>query len=109
MEVGYKQCIPCCCSNPSLKTRRKNDQRNITKSLLKLSGRPAQVGLAHELGHAKDGIEGKATREKSIVRDPDDNARVYMTKDEIKVRKNIDNPVRAEQGVKPRALPIIIP
>ena len=35
------------------------------------TGKLAQVGLGHELGHAKDGIEGKITKEKSIVRDPD--------------------------------------
>lgn len=72
-------------------------------------GRPAQVGLGHELAHAKDGIKGKATREKAIVRDPDDGRRVGMAKDEIKVRKNVDNPIRKEQGAKPRALPVIIP
>ncbi|CAM4114667.1 RHS repeat-associated core domain-containing protein [Pedobacter westerhofensis] len=74
------------------------------------TGRPAQVGLGHELGHAKDGIEGKATNEKSIVRDPDrSNRRVYLDSDEIKVRKSIDNPIRKEQGAKPRALPVIVP
>jgi len=73
------------------------------------TGRPAQVGLGHELGHAKDGVEGKVTNEKSIVRDPDSGARVYMTNDELKVRKKIDNPIRREQGAKPRALPIVIP
>ena len=52
------------------------------------TGRLAQVGLGHELRHAKDGIEGKITKEKSIVRDPDSGgARDYMTNDEIKVRK----------------------
>lgn len=32
-----------------------------------------------------------------------------MTNAEINVRENIDNPIRKEQGVKPRALPVIIP
>ena len=47
----------------------------------------------------KGGTEGKATGEKSIVRDPDDNGRVYMPKDEINVRKNIDNPIKNGQRI----------
>ncbi|NQX38363.1 RHS repeat-associated core domain-containing protein [Pedobacter steynii] len=68
------------------------------------TGRPAQVGLGHELGHAKDGIEGKATGKESTVRDPDrDKKVVFMPKDEIKVRDKIDNAIRREQGAKQRA------
>lgn len=70
-------------------------------------GRPAQVGLGHELGHAKDGIDGEVTSEKSIVKDPDDGRRVYMAKDEIKVRKDVDNKIRDEQKAKRRAQPEI--
>jgi RHS repeat-associated protein len=76
------------------------------------TGRPPQVGLAHELGHAKDGILGKVTSTNlnndkeqkqdlkngtlKIVKDPDNNnTRQLMNKDEINVRKRIDNPIRA--------------
>jgi hypothetical protein len=79
------------------------------------TGRPAQVGLAHELVHGADGIAGNAINTNSkdpakrlIVRDPDDNnARKYMHLDEINVRKNIDNAIRKEQGFKQRAIPKI--
>ncbi len=82
------------------------------------TGRPAQVGLAHELGHAEKGVDGEATivdykNQKSIddntqiVIDPDDGSRKYMEKDEIDVRKNIDNPIRTEQGAPRRAIPKI--
>lgn len=87
------------------------------------TGRPGEIGLAHELGHAADGIGGKAIRpgldNKNvaaktsngtllIVNDPDDNnARGYMFLDEINVRKNVDNAIRKEQGVPLRAIPKI--
>ncbi|WP_431357127.1 M91 family zinc metallopeptidase [Pedobacter lusitanus] len=73
------------------------------------TGRPAQVGLAHELGHAKDGIDGKATNETLTVIDPDrrDNSPTPMTKDEYRIRTRVDNPIRREQGAKRRAIPII--
>ena len=87
------------------------------------TGRPAQVGLGHELGHARDGVEGNVVGVNiynskqlasglkeggvSIVKDPDNGgARVYMKQDEINVRKYSDNPIRKEQGAKPRALPV---
>ena len=37
--------------------------------------------------------------------DPDDGNRKYMEKDEINIRKNVDNPIRDEQGAKQRAIP----
>jgi hypothetical protein len=87
------------------------------------TGRPAQVGLGHELGHAKNGVQGNVVGTNiynskqlasglkdgnvSIVKDPDNGgARVYMKQDEINVRRYIDNPIRREQGAKPRALPV---
>lgn len=85
------------------------------------TGRPAQVGLAHELGHAKDGIQGNVVGTNlnnpkelasglkdgsvSIVKNPDSGERRYMKQDELNVRRYIDNPIRREQGAKPRALP----
>uniref|UniRef100_UPI00292F60F1 M91 family zinc metallopeptidase n=1 Tax=Pedobacter miscanthi TaxID=2259170 RepID=UPI00292F60F1 len=84
------------------------------------TGRPAQVGLAHELGHARDGINGKVNsvdydnptsvqQGTVIVNDPDNGERRYMTKDEYNIRKNVDNPIRREQGAKARAMPQIVP
>ena len=87
------------------------------------TGRPAQVGLAHELGHAKDGVKGNVVGSDlnnpkqlasglkdgsvSIVKNPDiGGERRYMKQDEINVRRYIDNPIRKEQGVRPRALPV---
>ncbi|WP_394364783.1 M91 family zinc metallopeptidase [Pedobacter antarcticus] len=66
-----------------------NDPGKLITNADGSKGRPAQIGLAHEFGHAKDRIGEKATRERSIVRDPDGNARVFMTNVEINVRKNI--------------------
>jgi Effector protein len=88
------------------------------------TGRPAQVGLAHELGHSQEGVNGTATSTNLynsnevkqdlkngtlyIVKDPDNNySRQYMEKDELNVRKRVDNPIRDEQGAKKRAEPII--
>ncbi|WP_317130512.1 M91 family zinc metallopeptidase [Flavobacterium pectinovorum] len=72
------------------------------------TGRPPQVGLGHELGHVEQGIDGKVTSTKVIATNPDDNnARTYLGQDEIDVRKNVDNPIRKEQGAKQRALPVV--
>jgi len=83
------------------------------------TGRAAQVGLAHELGHAEDNDEGtKITVDYSdqnsrandalIVNNPDNgNHREYMAKDEVRVREKVDNPIRREQGVKQRVIPRI--
>jgi Effector protein len=83
------------------------------------TGRPAQVGLSHELGHAEDNINGEKinvdyTNPNSIkngaliVNQPDDgNKRVYLEKDEYKIITVIDNPIRKEQGAKRRAVPKI--
>jgi len=74
------------------------------------TGRPAQVGLAHELGHAVDGVNGKTDGKKIDVLDPDNNdgTVTQLGVDEIRIRTKIDNPVRAEQGAKQRAIPVII-
>ncbi len=82
------------------------------------TGRPSQVGLAHELGHALDNNNGTKVvvdyddpvsikKGASIVIDPDSGKRVYMEKDEIRVRTKIDNPIRKEQGAKQRAIPTV--
>jgi len=86
------------------------------------TGRSPQIGLAHELGHAKEGVEGKCSTDISddystniknfkdgkilIVKDPDNNnERDWMTNSEYNVRTKVDNPIRTEQGEKQRATP----
>ena len=59
-----------------------------------------------------DNIDGKSLPNEPassyIVTDPDNgNARVYMAKDEYNVRTQVDNPIRKEQKVKLRAIPVI--
>jgi len=82
------------------------------------TGRPAQVGLGHELGHARDALNGDVfninwSDSESIengtytVYDSDRRGISYMPKDEFNVRKNVDNPIRKEQRAKQRAKPII--
>ena len=58
------------------------------------TGRPAQIGLAHELAHVVDGVNGTATNETII--DPDNRSREVkpMTKDEFKIRTKVENPIR---------------
>jgi RHS repeat-associated protein len=73
------------------------------------TGRPASVGLGHELGHAEDDVRGTSDESKEIVRDPDNNnQREYMTKNEVHVRTDVDNKIRKEQGAKQRAVPKIV-
>ena len=74
------------------------------------TGRPAQIGLAHELAHAVDGVNGTVTDKTINVIDPDNKSATVgqMTKDEFRIRTKIENPIREEQGTKQRAIPKII-
>ncbi len=88
------------------------------------TGRSPQSGLAHELGHALLGIDGKAVQidqnnydacqeayqngNMKWVKDPDTKSEMGMEKDEIYIRRDIDNPIRNEQGDKERAQPKVI-
>ncbi len=80
--------------------------------------RPAEIGLAHELGHAKDITNGtEPTGESDYVEPYEDlgseqfepNSFIYNTykpvsNAEIKVRKTVENPIRREQNLKARKL-----
>ena len=66
------------------------------------TGRPAKIGLIHELGHALRAMLGKQNMyldKKSI--DPDSGG--HLTYEEQRNRSKVDNPSRKENGVKQRA------
>ncbi|AOC96485.1 hypothetical protein BB050_03396 [Flavobacterium anhuiense] len=68
-------------------------------------GRPAFIGLGHELAHAKQNATG--TRDVALDPlkvDPDVGDVGQLTKGEIKVREN-ENEIRKEQGVIERKIP----
>ena len=70
------------------------------------TGRPPQVGLGHELGHALNNAKGKNDQSTANnITDPDTGRKGRLTQDEINVRKDVDNPIRKEQGATPRATP----
>jgi RHS repeat-associated protein len=84
----------------------RNDPRNDIKNDDGTTGRPTQVGLGHELGHALDNARGQNDPSKpGNVTDPDSGRKGVLTKDEIKVRTQYDNPIRKEQGVPQRPIP----
>lgn len=69
------------------------------------TGRPAEIGLAHELSHAERNNDGN--RDMSIdtaKTDPDTGAVGVLTKNEILIRKK-DSEIRKEQGVTERMEP----
>lgn len=69
------------------------------------TGRPAEIGLAHELGH---GLENKrGVRDVSLdstKTDPDTGIKGDLTKSEVSTRK-LDSQIRKEQGVVERKEP----
>ena len=67
--------------------------------------RPSPIGLAHELGHALRGMLGKMNSYKYYLsRDPDVTDQIKsQTNEEIRNRRDVDNPIRKEQGAKERA------
>lgn len=71
-------------------------------------GRPPEIGLIHELGHAQSMIHGLVNFVKNLLFiDPDTGNKGKLSNEEIRNRKEVDNPVRKEQGVKQRASPSI--
>lgn len=69
------------------------------------TGRPAEIGLGHELGHAKNNKDGtRDTHLDTEKTDPDTGEKGVLTKEEINVRQ-IDSQIREEQGVVPRKQP----
>jgi hypothetical protein len=71
-------------------------------------GRPPQVGLAHELLHAENNVNGAhdITEVPKMV-DPDNAAlpvHIPLSREEVKVRER-DSHIRQEQGAKPRMQP----
>jgi hypothetical protein len=70
------------------------------------TGRDPQVGLGHELGHARNNAEGVNDKTPRATLDPDHRSSKptgLHTQEEVNVRKNVDNPIRREQGNKQRA------
>ena len=69
------------------------------------TGRMAEIGLAHELLHARKNKNGEHDEIKDENKiDPDTKQRGVLTKEEIQVRKE-DSEIRKEQGQKERAQP----
>ena len=69
------------------------------------TGRPAEIGLGHELAHAEQNSDG--TRDKSPapkVTDPDSGKKGVLTKNEITVRGK-DSQIRQENNVVERKQP----
>jgi len=70
------------------------------------TGRSPQSGLAHEVGHAVSAMEGAFDiRKDPDYIDPDSNCPGLLMNEEIRNRKEVDNPVRYEQGDQQRATP----
>jgi len=70
------------------------------------TGRPPQVGLGHELGHALSNSTGTNDVSKPAnITDPDTGKKGVLSNNEIMVRTQYDNPIRKEQGAKQRAIP----
>jgi RHS repeat-associated protein len=69
------------------------------------TGRPAEIGLGHELPHALNNANGTSdqTVNPTIV-DPDTGQKGVLKNEEISVRK-VDNLIRGEQGVTLRPIP----
>ncbi len=70
------------------------------------TGRPSQVGLAHELGHALQAAKGQMTKttDPTLI-DPDTKQQGTIDNEEVRNRKEVDNPIREEQNAKARAVP----
>ncbi|THD32008.1 MAG: hypothetical protein DI588_10430 [Flavobacterium johnsoniae] len=76
------------------------------------TGRPAEIGLAHELIHADENSKAKGDYDKTPVTiiNPDGEKpgdKVEVQKDELIVRER-ENKIREEQGIILRATPIIV-
>jgi len=65
-------------------------------------GRPAEIGLGHELAHAQDNKNGTSNDNiNPTAKDPDSGRTGVLTNNEISVRKT-DSAIRKEQGVVER-------
>ncbi|MCD2257591.1 RHS repeat-associated core domain-containing protein [Psychroserpens luteolus] len=86
-----------------------NYDPNLREGGLDVNGsydRDPYIGLAHELGHAFDAINGTRDKSKSTMKDPDEPERdkaKTLTKKEVKARK-FENKIRQEQGLPLRKL-----
>ncbi|WP_132038344.1 RHS repeat-associated core domain-containing protein [Flavobacterium circumlabens] len=68
-------------------------------------GRPAFIGLGHELAHAKENATGtRSVKVNDTKIDPDDGTKGTLTESEIQVRA-VDSQIRKEQGVVERKQP----
>ncbi|KIX22024.1 hypothetical protein SY27_04945 [Flavobacterium sp. 316] len=75
------------------------------------TGRPSEIGLAHELLHADENTDGKTDNTEVSILNPDGDSlgsTVKADKDELTVRER-ENKIRKEQGVTPRATPMFSP
>ncbi len=69
------------------------------------TGRPAEIGLGHELAHAKNNMNGtRDTHIDTSKTDPDTGEKGVLSKEEINVRQT-DNLIRGEQNVTLRMEP----
>ncbi|HFG0578759.1 TPA: RHS repeat-associated core domain-containing protein, partial [Flavobacterium psychrophilum] len=69
------------------------------------TGRPAEIGLAHELGHAERNNDGNRNMSIDATKtDPDTGTKGVLTKNEILIRQK-DSEIRKEQGVPERKQP----
>jgi RHS repeat-associated protein len=69
------------------------------------TGRPSQVGLAHELLHAERNADGTHNSNVAIgLMDPDSGLKNILSVEEREVRV-MDSKIRDEQGAKPRMQP----
>lgn len=69
-------------------------------------GRPAYIGLGHELVHTEAENKGKVDMTETSLMDPENIGR-RLDRDEVHARYE-DSRIRKEQGVVERAVPIRI-
>lgn len=82
-----------------------NESGNDIKNYDGTTGRPAEIGLAHELLHGERNVDGTSDRTKDpLTIDPDTKLQGILEIEEIDVRKK-DTEIRHEQGAKGRARP----
>ncbi|MCW5921848.1 MAG: hypothetical protein KIS77_05850 [Saprospiraceae bacterium] len=66
-------------------------------------GRPAKIGLAHELYHAESNMAGKNDKTDTGVVAPESKTGATLSREELNTRKK-ENDIRYEQKVKPRKI-----
>lgn len=67
------------------------------------TGRPAQIGLAHELYHAESNMAGKNDKTDTGIVAPESKTGATLSGEELSTRKK-ENDIRYEQKVKPRKI-----